>query len=95
MQYPKSTITTLVFSIRQFKTTKTEIFNLCKEHCDILRYEFIFTKPCRELNDILEETFDNLITRELIAKPEVSLNIAVISLLFVKSKYSNLSIRNR
>lgn len=39
--------------------------------CDILRYEFIFCKPCQELKNMVIETIQNLSYTGLITQKEV------------------------
>lgn len=41
--------------------------------CDILRYEFIFCRPCQELKDIILETIQNLSHTGIIDQKEVRL----------------------
>lgn len=40
--------------------------------CDILRYEFIFCKPCQELEDCVRRTIEELTYKETISLVEVS-----------------------
>lgn len=44
---------------------------LCKKYCDILRYEFIFNKPCQKLDNLLLESFDRLKEQALLSIPSV------------------------
>lgn len=60
------------FIFQEFKAKKSDLFKACIEHCDILRYEFIFNKPCQSLDNLLEDTFDGLMHKELISMPTVS-----------------------
>lgn len=48
-----------------------ELFSTCLEFCDLLMYEFILSKPCQSLAELLEKCFDNLRHMGLLLKPEV------------------------
>lgn len=41
--------------------------------CDILRYEFIFCRPCQELRDVVLETIQNISHKGIISQKEVHL----------------------
>lgn len=43
----------------------------CREYCDILRYEFLFNKPCQKLEYLLNESFDRLQEQQLLSIPSV------------------------
>lgn len=51
---------------QEFKTSKDEIFKTTLEFCDILKYEFLFNKPCQKMDDLLDETFDRLKLNEIV-----------------------------
>lgn len=70
----------LFFILQQFKAKKSDLFKACIEHCDILRYEFIFHKPCQSLDDELDKTFDRLKEQELISEDKVLYYCSLISL---------------
>ena len=40
--------------------------------CDILKYEFIFCKPCQELESVISSSIENLIQQGIIFSDEVS-----------------------
>lgn len=49
--------------------------------CDIFKYEFIFCKPCQELERIITEVIQNLSHTEIITTEEVLyINIAICSI---------------
>lgn len=56
-------------SIEKIGLDKEEIIAKCFDHCEILRNEFIFHKPCQTMDDVLESTFDRLCRRDLISVP--------------------------
>lgn len=50
---------------------RQQLFRACLEFCDVLMYEFIMSKPCQSLETLLQDCFDKLCIRELLAQPEV------------------------
>lgn len=59
-----------LYILQAFSTNKAELFQKCIEHCDILRYEFILSKPCQQIEHLLEETLDRLKDQQLLSQPE-------------------------
>lgn len=55
----------------------------CREYCDILRYEFLFNKPCQKLENLLDESFDRLKEQQLLSVPSV-ISWAFFSVLYSK-----------
>lgn len=43
----------------------------CLEFCDLMKYEFILSKPCQSLDTVLDDCFDTLRDRELLAQPTI------------------------
>lgn len=50
-----------------------EIIRLTQEICDILRYEFIFVKPCQTTETVLADAISNLIHKRILHRPVVSI----------------------
>lgn len=50
---------------------RQKLFRTCLEFCDMLMYEFILSKPCQNLESLLQDCFDKLCIRELLTQPEV------------------------
>lgn len=50
---------------------RQRLFQMCLEFCDLLKYEFILSKPCQNLETLLLDCFDKLCMRELLVQPEV------------------------
>ncbi|XP_058450129.1 glycerol-3-phosphate acyltransferase 1, mitochondrial isoform X2 [Malaya genurostris] len=50
---------------------RSQLFHNCLEFCDLLMYEFILCKPCQNLETVLQDCFDKLCIRELLAQPQV------------------------
>lgn len=48
-----------------------DIINMAKSLCDTLRYEFIFCRPCQELEDVIVETIRNLSYTGILIPKEV------------------------
>ncbi|CAB0011036.1 unnamed protein product, partial [Nesidiocoris tenuis] len=44
----------------------------CVDLCDILQYEFIFTKTCQNLNDAIYDTIDHFSTLQILVRQDVS-----------------------
>lgn len=49
-----------------FATNKATLFQKCMEHCDILRYEFILSKPCQQIEQLLDDTLGRLTDQKLL-----------------------------
>lgn len=62
----------LTYFFQEFEIGRKELIQACVEYCDILRYEFLFSKPCQQLNDLLDDSFDRLKAQNLLALPPVS-----------------------
>lgn len=54
-----------------FQSNKEDLLKKCTDHCDILRYEFILSKPCQVMDQLLTETLDRLKDRNVLTQPEV------------------------
>lgn len=48
---------------------RDELQTTCLEFCDLMKYEFILSKPCQILDQVLNDCFDELCNRSLLAKP--------------------------
>lgn len=44
--------------------TQTDLLQATQDLCNILRYEFIFCKPCQEMDAMILDCIDNLIARK-------------------------------
>ncbi|XP_055323329.1 glycerol-3-phosphate acyltransferase 1, mitochondrial isoform X2 [Sitodiplosis mosellana] len=53
----------------EFHIEKSELMQLCRKYCDILRYEFIFNKPCQKLDNLLQDSYERLKEQGLISIP--------------------------
>lgn len=51
--------------------SRRALFRTCLEFCDLMKYEFILSKPCQSLDTLLEDCFDKLRDREMLAQPTV------------------------
>lgn len=51
---------------------KDDLFQACRDHCDILRFEFILSKPCQNINNLLDETLNRLRESDLVHIPQVN-----------------------
>lgn len=49
------------------------------EHCDILRYEFILSKPCQQIEHLLEDTLVRLSDQALLRVEEPVSKCIVLS----------------
>lgn len=54
-----------------FQINLNDLIESCKQYCDTLRYEFLFSKPCQNLNNLIEESFDRLKEQHLLSVPSV------------------------
>lgn len=61
---------------QEFRIEKNELMQLCKKYCDILRYEFLFNKPCQKIDNLLEDSYERLKEQGLISIPSVSFPIS-------------------
>lgn len=50
---------------------ESEITELSKQFCDMMRYEFILCKPCQRLDDVIRDTIADLQMKGTILRPEV------------------------
>lgn len=50
---------------------RRQLHRTCHEFCDLMKYEFILSKPCQSLDTVLEDCFDKLRNRELLSQPTV------------------------
>jgi glycerol-3-phosphate O-acyltransferase 1/2 len=57
--------------------TLSDIIDVTMQYCDILRYEFIFCKPCQDMNDQVEQAVKCLCDSDIIVKvnDEYALNV--------------------
>lgn len=58
--------------VEKIGVNKYEVMRKCFDHCDVMKYEFIFNKPCQTLESVLEQTLDKLLSRNLISIPELT-----------------------
>lgn len=49
---------------------KRRLKDACIKHCEVLRYEFILSKPTQNLENLLEEIINNLCEREILTTSE-------------------------
>uniref|UniRef100_A0A1Q3FGU4 Putative glycerol-3-phosphate acyltransferase 1 mitochondrial n=2 Tax=Culex tarsalis TaxID=7177 RepID=A0A1Q3FGU4_CULTA len=50
---------------------RRQLHRTCHEFCDLMKHEFILSKPCQSLDTVLDDCFDKLRNRELLAQPTV------------------------
>lgn len=50
--------------------SRRRLIETCNDHCEILRYEFILSKPTQNLTYLIDETIDNLVSRDIIKSLE-------------------------
>ena len=50
---------------------ESEISELSKQFCDMMRYEFILSKPCQKLDDVIRDATADLQNKGIIIRPEV------------------------
>lgn len=50
---------------------RRQLHRTCLEFCDLMKYEFILSKPCQSLDTLLDDCIDKLRDRELLAQPTV------------------------
>ncbi|XP_058811854.1 glycerol-3-phosphate acyltransferase 1, mitochondrial isoform X3 [Topomyia yanbarensis] len=50
---------------------RQQLFHTCLEFCDLLLYEFILSKPCQNMETLLQDCFDKLCMEELLSQPQV------------------------
>lgn len=60
------------FLFQEFVVSKNAIFNAAQDTCDILKYEFLLSKPCQKMNDLFEESFERLKLQGILALPEAT-----------------------
>ncbi|XP_053682583.1 glycerol-3-phosphate acyltransferase 1, mitochondrial isoform X2 [Sabethes cyaneus] len=58
-------------SVDNVSIGQQKLFRTCREFCDILMYEFILSKPCQNLDTLLQDCFDKLCIQELLVQPQV------------------------
>ncbi|XP_055542737.1 glycerol-3-phosphate acyltransferase 1, mitochondrial isoform X2 [Wyeomyia smithii] len=58
-------------SIDNVSIGRQKLFRTCLEFCDMLMYEFILSKPCQNLETLLQDCFDQLCIRGLLVQPEI------------------------
>lgn len=56
-------------SIEEIGIERTNVLRKCLDHCEILKYEFIFCKPCQNIYTMLEDTMNKLVGRGLLYIP--------------------------
>lgn len=81
-----------MWNLQEFEIGRKVLIQACVEYCDILRYEFLFSKPCQQLNDLLDDAFDRLKTQNVLALPAVSCNFPLHLFFFVLTGLSIFSI---
>lgn len=57
---------------RNQSLSMTELVEECLEYSEILRYEFIFTKPCLSLSKLIKKSVEKLKNQAVICENEVS-----------------------
>ncbi|XP_055616863.1 glycerol-3-phosphate acyltransferase 1, mitochondrial isoform X2 [Toxorhynchites rutilus septentrionalis] len=50
---------------------RQHLFDTSMDLCDLLMYEFILSKPCQKLETLLQDSFDQLCMRDLLAQQEI------------------------
>lgn len=50
---------------------RDELVDLSTQLCEIMSQEFILHKPCQQLNDVINDTIDDFVYREILKAPEV------------------------
>lgn len=50
---------------------RRQLQRTCLEFCDLMKYEFILSKPCQSLDTVLDDCIDKLRDRELLAQPTI------------------------
>jgi glycerol-3-phosphate O-acyltransferase 1/2 len=61
-------------SLQGPKKNLTELIEVCLEYCDMLKYEFVFTKPCICLTSLIKKSIEKLRALGIIHLAEVSRN---------------------
>lgn len=51
--------------------SRRQLHRTCLEFCELMKYEFILSKPCQSLDTMLDNCFDKLRNRKLLAQPTV------------------------
>lgn len=60
--------------------------------CDILQFEFLFTKTCQNLETVLSETIDNFVSSEILSQDQVrNLGRVLLIKIFIKMKRINMN----
>lgn len=62
--------------------TQTVLVENALAVCDILKYEFIFCKPCQDLEQIVISTIENLMTTGIFYKKEVGCLVFLLRYFF-------------
>ncbi|XP_031639080.1 glycerol-3-phosphate acyltransferase 1, mitochondrial isoform X2 [Contarinia nasturtii] len=52
-----------------YQIKRSELMELCKKYCDMLRYEFLFNKPCQKLDNLLDDSLERLKEQYLLSIP--------------------------
>ncbi|XP_055377011.1 glycerol-3-phosphate acyltransferase 1, mitochondrial isoform X2 [Condylostylus longicornis] len=63
----------LVNQPKHTKISRTRLIEICKDHCSILRYEFILSKPTQNLDQILDDVIDDFIQREILCSTKTQI----------------------